>query len=167
MPGPKPACSALKPGGDLSCSKADPELELFCDPFTGEGCIEGEVCDISAGSGTACQTRKFYSSNCGLCGATGWCGPGTTCVSGVCAPFCCEDSQCSEGYCDKVILTGEPWPFGVCMAGEGGGGGAGAGGQGGAGAGGQGGAGAGGQGGAGAGGQGGAGAGGQGGAGGK
>jgi hypothetical protein len=133
MPGPKPACAPINAGGDLSCSTVAPEQNIFCDALSGDGCIFDEVCDVTP-TGTACQAREFWSGNCGTCGATGWCGPGTTCVSGVCTPFCCEDSQCVDGYCDKTILTGMPGPIGACLAGEGGAGGAGgAGGQGGAG----------------------------------
>jgi len=129
---PTPACGPPATEGDLSCSTIAPDQMVFCDAITGEGCTPEEVCDI-APTGTACQFRPFWSGSCGLCGATGWCAPGTTCVSGICTPFCCEDSQCLVGYCDKVLLTGELGPIGVCLAGEGGGGAGGQGGAGGAG----------------------------------
>lgn len=131
--GPEPACQPINPGGDLSCSQINADEFIFCDPLSGEGCGPDEVCDLAEMGTISCQPRQFWSGNCGSCGATGWCGPGTTCVSGVCTGMCCDDSQCVKGYCDKTILTGKPGPIGVCMAGQGGGGAGGAGGMGGAG----------------------------------
>ncbi|NUQ76605.1 MAG: hypothetical protein HUU21_23950 [Polyangiaceae bacterium] len=125
MLGPEPACAPLKAGGTLSCFDINPDEEIFCHPLSGEGCGPDEVCDLTPAGMITCQARPFWSGNCGICGATGWCGPGTTCVSGVCTSMCCEDKQCENGYCDKTLLTGKPHPIGVCMAGMGGAGGAG------------------------------------------
>ena len=41
-----------------------------------------------------------------------FCLPGNTCANNVCARYCCDDSECGSGTCDKSFFGGVG--LGVC-----------------------------------------------------
>ncbi len=104
-----------------------------CNPLTNDGCGEGQACDANYGT---FRFQCFDGPNevdlCDACGqADGFCAPGSTCLAGDCARFCCDDGDCGpDGVCDHDPLVdfgaGE---VGLCLRapamGTGGGGGGG------------------------------------------
>ena len=94
----------------------------FCDPRNGSGCDTGagETCDVATkddsvrvmclpgpntqGEGQACDV-----------GAGPFCAHGLRCTSGVCRPFCCDDSDCPAGQtCNPMSDAGA---LGSCIEG--------------------------------------------------
>ncbi|APR82059.1 Flagellar hook-length control protein FliK [Minicystis rosea] len=86
---------------------------VACNPVTNEGCTkEGAACD-HAESGFTCYDPPNTRTLCQTCSDTdGFCAAGFTCVSGVCAHYCCDDTDCgSAGHCDTTVIAG----IGVCV----------------------------------------------------
>jgi hypothetical protein len=82
-----------------------------CNPVTNEGCKEGETCD-GGPKGFECYPPPNDSKICESCNNQGgpFCGAGLACVSGKCAKYCCDDTDCGGGSCNKE----EGAPLGVC-----------------------------------------------------
>lgn len=122
---PRPDCKALALGVSLgSCVPAS----LGCDPVTSGGCAIGSSCDKST-TGYLCFPPPNTEALCDACDNDNglFCSPGSTCVSGRCARYCCEDGDCSaEGFC----TSRDEYGIGVCMEKQGNGGAGGAGGGG-------------------------------------
>jgi hypothetical protein len=78
-----------------------------CNPITSNPCKTNEVC-LELGSGkTLCTPVNVYNSYSTICDScNNWndgCVSGLSCISGVCLPICCEDSDCSLGAkCQSV-----------------------------------------------------------------
>lgn len=76
-----------------------------CNPITNEGCdgAAGEACDIG-GQAFQCYPSGNVNAICEECGANDgdFCQPGMSCVTGHCARYCCEDTDCGAmGKCTK------------------------------------------------------------------
>ena len=92
-----------------------------CDPLTGDGCPESEyACDFFGQYGGVGEFVCF--SDCtepvgAPCDRTEgpWCAAGAACVDGVCAKYCCSDSDCGSDKCEPLTwenVTGGR--FGLC-----------------------------------------------------
>ena len=113
-PPPAPACDAAPTArAGASCIKLGPKAA--CDPVTNGGCASGQVCDIGQ-KGFECHQPT--SATVGLCDECsrdkGLCGGGLTCI-GKCAKYCCDNSECGSGKCDKSIMNDPDLPIGICV----------------------------------------------------
>jgi hypothetical protein len=91
-----------------------------CNPVTNFGCDggAGEACDLG-GNGFSCYPPPNDVPLCGSCdNANGpFCLPTMHCseTNGgfACTRFCCDDTDCTGGHCDKTVLQSDP--VGVCV----------------------------------------------------
>lgn len=91
-----------------------------CDPVTASQCdlAAGETCDAAVKGGFQCfpgpnlgKPGDFCDNDTVFCGATMVCDMDRA----VCAHFCCDDSQCSNGSCTPGIYTDEEASVGECL----------------------------------------------------
>ena len=90
-----------------------------CNPVTNAPCdtAAGEACDFG-GAGYQCYPAPNDKKLCEPCGmADGFCQGGETC-DGVCVKFCCDDTDCGVGKCDKGLMF--PGGVGECLGNGGG-----------------------------------------------
>jgi hypothetical protein len=95
---------------------------MACNPVTNEGCNAAlqQGCDSDMQGGFIC----YLASSASLCqactprgGSGQQCNPGTTCVNGQCAAYCCDDGDCGPmGTCDMTLgpMDSEK-KVGVCL----------------------------------------------------
>lgn len=104
----KGACAPL--GGDVKCN-----------PVTNAPCktAAGEACDLNDQDVFTCFPAPNTEALCAACdNQTTFCQAGLTCVGdGKCARYCCDDSDCGAGKCDKGALE-LPSDLGVCVVGN-------------------------------------------------
>jgi len=113
-----------------SASSAGGAAPTFgCNPVSGEGCDQGETCDVDYGAlAFFCYEGDATLGLCASCGPSkGYCAPGSTCYLGACHAFCCDDADCGTGArCDRdVLATFGSGQVGVCRLFDEGAGGAG------------------------------------------
>lgn len=91
----------------------------ICDPFTSDGCAEGESCVLSSTEGFTCTLAGDgdEGERCDL-QAKSDCMAGLTCVvpekgQPCCSPYCSRDDDCDEGVC-RMIRTFEERSIGYC-----------------------------------------------------
>lgn len=121
------ACDAFLPGGsDGACFTVDNQTS-FCNPVKADDCGDIGVCDVGTNALFECVPKPISSAGpCKPCGASGFCDPGYACVDGLCARYCCDDSDCGSGHCDQTLPDAAPdAAIGLCMQGGGGQGGTG------------------------------------------
>jgi hypothetical protein len=113
VPAPSPSLGACVTLGGV----------VECNPITNEGCdsAKGEACDFK-GAGYHCYGGPNDAALCGACGPIsggGHCKGGSTCLpspDGKCGKFCCADSDCGAGKCEKK--DGLPSNVGYCVGGN-------------------------------------------------
>jgi hypothetical protein len=109
--------TALAACEESSC-KTDCTVASDCNPVTSKECTtSGDGCDVVGGAYTCLSGAT--EAECAACDANAgpWCGPGLTCLAdntgaGKCARFCCADTDCGTGKCDKTIAPGG---VGLCV----------------------------------------------------
>jgi hypothetical protein len=117
-----PACTV--PAGSPSGGACVADAGLPCNPVTNGGCNAdaGEACDFSQQTGVQCYPPPPPNTQalCQPCddqntacvgGAT--CLPATNAAAGgsECAKFCCDDTDCTPGKCDKTTFQSDPLGF--------------------------------------------------------
>lgn len=123
VPTVDPQCTVPTSGGTAgSCVTID-DASVFCNPITNLGCDgdAGEACDIDTSGNIGCFAPPPANTTalCGTCDDQNTaCAPGNTCVpvsqtAGGCAHFCCDDTDCTPGHCDKTALASSS--VGVCV----------------------------------------------------
>lgn len=102
-----------------------------CNPLSGAPCDVDNLwtCDLDTGGSFTCFPPPNTALPCQPCHTADqpdFCVLGSTCLdSQVCAAFCCDDGDCGpSGRCDKSCLGRDD--VGVCVVGDGAGGGGGA-----------------------------------------
>jgi len=119
---PPPACDAPATSPSAgSCITIGGKNE--CNPVTNAGCTgAGEACDLNqAGDGYECYPAPNTQTLCQDCSSSiGFCQGGMTCF-GKCMKYCCADTDCGSGTCDKSASLQLAAGVGVCvLAGDGG-----------------------------------------------
>ncbi|WNG61699.1 S1 family peptidase [Archangium gephyra] len=96
-----PCATDAQCGGDTVCrdAKCVPLEASDCEPSTGEGCPDGLACLVSRTRAFATCTEAGSAEEGAACNAWNACAPGTTCVSGVCAPVCSTPLGSGQGLC--------------------------------------------------------------------
>jgi hypothetical protein len=100
----KGACAPL--GGNVKCN-----------PVTNAPCktAAGEACDLNDQDVFTCFPAPNTEALCAACdNQKTFCQAGLTCVGDQCARYCCDDSDCGAGKCDKGSLE-LPSNLGVCV----------------------------------------------------
>ncbi len=112
---PTPICTAPTATPTGSCVTLD--SKNLCNPITTAGCAAaGAACDANDQGGFECFPAPNTQTLCMACGESdGWCAAGFHCVAGQCARYCCEDSECGAGTCDKAYFEGGR-PAGICVS---------------------------------------------------
>ena len=114
-PPPNPVCDAAATAPSQgACLKLG--QKAACNPVTNAGCdsTKGEACDLGQ-SGFQCFPGPNTAALCEECGKDkGYCAGGLFCV-GKCAKYCCDDTDCGSGKCDKSIIRDPDLPIGVCV----------------------------------------------------
>jgi len=94
-----------------------------CNPITNAGCAAGEQCDyaIGASSDDKFQCFPLDDAPTALCEdcSVHYCGVGLTCI-GTCGRYCCDDSDCGTGVCNKTTAEVDKpglGAVGICVAG--------------------------------------------------
>lgn len=109
--------TTLKTCQDTSCSVCTPKSA--CNPVTSAECtVAGEGCDLAQDQTYQC----FGGETEALCAKCDYntdlyCAPGLYCVAdstlvGLCARYCCADTDCGTGTCVKTDFPGGP---GICL----------------------------------------------------
>ena len=104
-------------GSKGSCVATDAE-SVTCNVVTNSPCKTGEACDFSGGGTTTCFEPPNDAKLCEACNpATGpACGGGMNCQEGVCMRYCCNDSDCSEGFgCSQLLPKFKTYGVGLCV----------------------------------------------------
>jgi hypothetical protein len=91
-----------------------------CNPVTNAGCAGG-MCDIDViAMSFTCFNQASTGAICAECNFVAECAGGSTCVGSngqqQCAKFCCADTDCGSGHCNKTMTTPDP-NVGICVAG--------------------------------------------------
>jgi hypothetical protein len=129
-PPPPDATCSVPAGAKGSCVTLS--ADVACNPVTNAPCTALQACDVNGPGAFKCYDPPNDRDLCQTCGqADGFCKGGQGCV-GVCAKYCCDDTECGAGKCDKVTFD-FGGTVGVCLGGNGAGGAGGGGGAGGAG----------------------------------
>lgn len=112
---PTPICTAPTATPSGSCVTVD--TTNLCNPITNQGCATDTVCDANDTGGFECFPGDNTAPLCAACGeSTSYCAVGMHCLGGKCARFCCDDSECGAGKCDKTYFEGGR-PAGLCVEG--------------------------------------------------
>jgi hypothetical protein len=119
-----PACTAAgaDAGSGGSCIAITGDGGVECNPITNSPCNAdaGEACDFSQGgfhcyppppanTATLCQACDL--TNGPACVGTATCVP--TPNGNECARYCCDDTDCGSGHCDKTTFQSDP--IGFCV----------------------------------------------------
>lgn len=123
-PGPTVDPQCTVPAGNPSGGSCIPgDAGLPCNPITNAGCDggAGEACDFNNQTGVACYPPPPPNTTalCQLCDDQNTaCLPGSSCQSATngtmeCMRFCCDDTDCTPGHCDKTTFQTDP--IGFCV----------------------------------------------------
>jgi hypothetical protein len=109
----QPLADLAQPPADLAQPPADlarlPDLAMACTPpaasacvvFPQCGCSATQSCDITDTSGNMVCVATGTTANWNLCTGSGQCRKGSSCVHGVCTPFCANvgapSADCAGG----------------------------------------------------------------------
>jgi len=111
----------LASGGavDMSAGCTPPVAGSPCDTFPQCGCGGGQSCDVSnlTTGATSCVAAGTTNNYAGCSTTASVCKVGSSCVDGVCNPFCDSNSDCPGNYrkCVQVTSGGMAIPgFKVC-----------------------------------------------------
>jgi hypothetical protein len=97
--------------------------DVECNPVTGEPC--SQVCDYYGHGLYQCYTVTSMTPVCGDCTSepcavghtcpadSDW--PGTWPGGNLCVRYCCDDSDCGTGFCNKAGIATAQAPVGVCV----------------------------------------------------
>ena len=95
-----------------------------CDPRNGQGCAEGETCDLDSEGRLSCfpppntaDVDEPCDNSAGpYCAAGGWCAPDTITGESFCHQVCCSDSECAaEGFaCVGIFTDSNIGSLGLC-----------------------------------------------------
>ena len=92
-----------------------------CDPITSQGCAGTDsACDYGVSNGVTgffCFTdgTEPAGSACGQ-DAGPWCASGSTCMGGLCTPYCCSQDDCDPGtLCEAVDWEYLDAGIGLCL----------------------------------------------------
>jgi hypothetical protein len=90
--------------GGGTCEKAS-AAGSECGLFPQCGCTGGKNCDVTTTDGkTQCVAAGSVGVN-EACSKMGECGVGTSCIGGLCRPFCKTNSDCTSGACKPATYT--------------------------------------------------------------
>jgi hypothetical protein len=92
-----------------------------CDPVSADGCnvAAGATCDHSMMlGGFTCFPDSVAKAGEFCDNITAFCGAGTTCngLLEVCQRYCCADSECVQGACERHLFDDGAADVGVCTA---------------------------------------------------
>jgi hypothetical protein len=100
-----------------------PDLAVACKPPTGSACVVYPQCGCSSSQECDITDPKTGNMVCvaagtvppwNACTGSGQCQPGSSCVFGVCTPFCdtvaAPSSECSAGECYQLNNNNTPIP---------------------------------------------------------
>ena len=95
-----------------------PPVSGSCDDIPQCGCFPGQNCDVISVSGETACVAGGQAPPYNNCNASTTCQVGTSCVGGVCKPFCASTLDCPGSIyrvCDQVVGGTTPIPeFKVC-----------------------------------------------------
>jgi hypothetical protein len=104
-----------------SCIKRD-DAGVDCNPITNDGCNfadAGEACDFAQNGFKCYNAPPNTAALCASCDVQNGpaCLPTETCVptptGDKCARYCCDDTDCTPGKCDKTTFQSDP--IGFCV----------------------------------------------------
>ncbi|HRI72067.1 MAG TPA: hypothetical protein PK156_47870 [Polyangium sp.] len=111
-------CNAPPPPGNSGgqCASTVVDGKTVCNVVTQTGCPEGKVCKPdSSGKPVCIDARTDENEVCGACALSHDCPPGYGCLTGFCARYCCDDTDCAgTGVCKDSSLNKIPGMVGYC-----------------------------------------------------